>query len=273
MSATAAITGLLRRLVLPPRPDPARSRRIAEVRLVLSAAVVLMVFAAIAARVLLLATDEANARTAGMIPLPPAERGQILDRKGRLLATNLPITVLHADPKEIMDPRDAARRLAPLLPRHDEEALVRLLTKQTRYVELDRKLTPARHADILGLGIPGVYFRRSTLRSYPSGKLAAHILGQVDKDNNGLAGLEKSLDARLAAGTDITLSIDAGVQAVVAREIAAQMAQFEAIGGAGVMLDIASGEVVAMVSLPDYNPNHFARIDDDARFNRATLGL
>ncbi|MEC8672139.1 MAG: penicillin-binding protein 2 [Pseudomonadota bacterium] len=273
MSATAAITGLLRRLVLPPRPDPARSRRIAEVRLVLSAAVVLMVFAAIAARVLLLATDEANARTAGMIPLPPAERGQILDRKGRLLATNLPITVLHADPKEIMDPRDAARRLAPLLPRHDEEALVRLLTKKTRYVELDRKLTPARHADILGLGIPGVYFRRSTLRSYPSGKLAAHILGQVDKDNNGLAGLEKSLDARLAAGTDITLSIDAGVQAVVAREIAAQMAQFEAIGGAGVMLDIASGEVVAMVSLPDYNPNHFARIDDDARFNRATLGL
>ena len=172
-----------------------------------------------------------------------------------------------------MDPRDAARRLAPLLPRHDEEALVRLLTKQTRYVELDRKLTPARYADILGLGIPGVYFRRSTLRSYPSGKLAAHILGQVDMDNNGLAGLEKSLDARLAAGTDITLSIDAGVQAVVAREIAAQMAQFEAIGGAGVMLDIANGEVVAMVSLPDYNPNHFARIDDDARFNRATLGL
>ena len=273
MSATAAITRLLRALVLPPRPDPARSRRIAEVRLVLSAGVVLVVFAAIAARVLLLATHEANARTAGMIPLPPAERGQILDRKGRLLATNLPITVLHADPKEIMDPRDAARRLAPLLARHDETDLVRLLTKKTRYVELDRKLTPTRHAEILGLGIPGVYFRRSTLRSYPSGKLAAHILGQVDKDNNGLAGLEKSLDARLSAGADVTLSIDAGVQAVVAREIAAQMELFDAIGGAGVMLDIASGEVVAMVSLPDYNPNHFARIDDDARFNRATLGL
>ena len=273
MSLVAAITRRLRPLVLPPRPDPARSRRIAEVRLVISAFVVLAVFATIAARVVLLATDEANARTAGINQPLRAERGQILDRNGRLLATNLPITVLHADPKEIMDPAGAARALAPLLARHDEASLKRLLTKDTRYVELDRKLTPARHAEILGLGIPGVYFRNSQLRSYPSGKLAAHLLGQVDKDNKGLAGLEKSLDARLAAGEDIQLALDAGVQAIVAREIAHQMEIFEAIGGAGVMLDITTGEVIAMVSLPDYNPNHFAKIADDARFNRATLGL
>ncbi|MGC6519917.1 MAG: peptidoglycan D,D-transpeptidase FtsI family protein [Candidatus Puniceispirillaceae bacterium] len=272
MSLANGIISFLRGLVLPARPDPARSRRIAEVRLVVSAAFVLIVFTAIATRLVLLSTQEANARTAG-INVPGAERGQILDRNGRLLATNLPITVLHADPSEIMDPRAAARALAPLLARHDETSLRRLLTKNTRYVELDRKLTPARHAEILGLGIPGVYFRQSQLRSYPSGKLAAHILGQVDKDNKGLAGLEKSLDARLAAGEDIRLALDSGVQAVVAREIASQMEAFEAIGGAGVMLDIASGEVIAMVSLPDFNPNHFARIADDARFNRATLGL
>ena len=272
MSLASGIIGFLRGLVLPARPDPARSRRIAEVRLVVSAAFVLIVFTAIATRVVLLSTQEANARTAG-INVPGTERGQILDRNGRLLATNLPITVLHADPSEIMDPRAAARALAPLLARHDEASLHRLLTKKTRYVELDRKLTPARHAEILGLGIPGVYFRNSKLRSYPSGKLAAHILGQVDKDNNGLAGLEKTLDARLSAGEDIQLALDAGVQAIVAREIARQMEIFEAIGGAGVMLDIATGEVIAMVSLPDYNPNHFAKIVDDARFNRATLGL
>jgi len=272
MAVSGGITGYLRGLVLPARPDPARSRRIAEVRLVVSAMFVILMFGAIAARVVLLSTQEANARTAG-ITAPGVERGQILDRRGRLLATNLPITVLHADPTEIMDPRAAARALAPLLARHDEASLLRLLTKETRYVELDRKLTPARHAEILSLGIPGVYFRNSQLRSYPSGRLAAHILGQVDKDNKGLAGVEKSLDARLAAGEDIQLSIDSGVQAVVAREIARQMEIFEAIGGAGVMLDIASGEIVAMVSLPDFNPNHFARIVDDARFNRATLGL
>ena len=272
MSPARSIISFLRGLVLPARPDPARSRRIAEVRLVVSAAFVLIVFTAIATRLVLLSTQEANARTAG-INVPGAERGQILDRNGRLLATNLPITVLHADPSEIMDPGAAARALAPLLARHDEASLQRLLTKKTRYVELDRKLTPARHAEILGLGIPGVYFRNSQLRSYPSGKLAAHLLGQVDKDNKGLAGLEKSLDARLAAGEDIQLALDAGVQAIVAREIAHQMEIFEAIGGAGVMLDIATGEVIAMVSLPDYNPNHFAKIADDARFNRATLGL
>jgi len=273
MNTPVSFTSRLRALVLPSRPDPARSRRIAEVRLVVSAVFVFAVFAAIAARVMLLATDEANARTAGIVPPPKAERGQILDRKGRLLATNLPITVLHADPGEIMDPVAAARALAPLLPRHDEAALVRLLTKDTRYVELDRKLTPARHAEILNLGIPGVYFRKSTLRAYPSGRLAAHILGQVDTDNNGLAGVEKSLDAHLAAGKDITLSIDAGVQAIVAREINKQIQIFEAIGGAGVMLDIKSGEVLALVSLPDFNPNHFGGTDADTRFNRATLGL
>ena len=141
MSLSASIRNRLRALVLPPRPDPARSRRIAEVRLMLSAVLVVAVFSVIAGRVLLLATQEANARTAAMIQLPAAERGQILDRKGRLLATNLPIAVLHADPKEIMDPREAASLLAPLLPRHDEAALLRLLTKKTRYVELDRKLT------------------------------------------------------------------------------------------------------------------------------------
>ena len=273
MSQPVSITSRLRALVLPARPDPARSRRIAEVRLVISAVAVLVVFAAIAARVMFLATDDANARTAGIVPPPKAERGQILDRKGRLLATNLPITVLHADPGEIMDPAAAARALAPLLARHDVAALTRLLTKETRYVELDRKLTPARHAEILNLGIPGIHFRKSTLRAYPSGRLAAHILGQVDPDNNGLAGVEKSLDARLASGDDVTLSIDAGIQAIVAREINRQIQIFQAIGGAGVMLDIASGEVLALVSLPDFNPNHFGTTDADTRFNRATLGL
>ena len=273
MTPRITVTSRLRNLVLPARPDPARSRRIAEVRLVISAVAVLAVFATIAARVMFLATDEANARTAGIMPPPKAERGQILDRKGRLLATNLPITVLHADPSEIMDPAAAARALAPLLPRHDAAALTSLLTKDTRYVELDRKLTPARHSEILALGIPGIHFRQSTVRAYPSGRLAAHILGQVDPDNNGLAGVEKSLDARLASGADVTLSIDAGVQAIMAREINRQIETFEAIGGAGVMLDIASGEILALVSLPDFNPNHFGSVDDDTRFNRATLGL
>ena len=271
-SRGSILTGL-RNLVLPPRPDPARSRRIAEVRLVISAVVVLAVFSAIATRVVMLSTsgDEASSRNG--VPVASLPRGQIFDRNGRLLATNLPITVLHADPSEIMNAPEAARLLAPMLETHDEASLTRLLSKKTRYVELDRKLTPARHAAILNLGIPGVYFRKSVLRTYPSGNLAAHILGHVDPDNNGLAGMEKSMDATLVSGQDVTLALDGGVQAIVARELAAQIDTFEAIGGAGMVLDIHSGEIIAMVSLPDFNPNHFAKAIDDARFNRATVGL
>ncbi len=262
-----------RRLIFPDRPDPAKSRHIAECRLLASCFIALTVFITIGVRIFTLATAT-EASSVSSAPLTDtAERGQILDRRGRLIATNLPITVLHADPKEIMDVADAARLLAPLIKHHDEASLTSLLQKNTRYVELDRKLTPERHATILGLGIPGVYFREGMLRAYPRGNAAAHILGQVDPQNHGIAGVEKSMEAQLLTGNDITLSIDIGIQAILAKEISNQINEFEAIGGAGVLLNITNGEILAMVSLPDFNPNHLGRISANARFNRATKGL
>ena len=264
---------LMRGVFMPPFPEPVKTRRLAEIRVVVSAIAVLGVFLVIAARIVVLATDEGLVRAAGYNNAHSVERGRLFDRNGRLLAANLPITVLYADPQEIMDTRGAAKALAPMLERHSEADLMRLLSRETRYVELDRKLTPARHAAVLGLGVPGIRFRRGVLRSYPNGSLAAHVLGHVDVDNLGLSGLEKSLEDRLAGGTDVRLSLDLGVQAIVEREIGQQMELFEAIGAAGVLMDIASGEVLAIVSLPDYNPNHYGLASDDARFNRATLGL
>ena len=262
-----------RSLVFPDRPDPAKSRRIAEGRLVASCFIALAVFIIIGVRIVTLATAT---EAASVSPGPLAgttERGQILDRRGRLMATNLPMTVLHADPSEIMDVTEAALQLAPLIAHHDEVSLTRLLQKDARYVELDRKLTPERHAAILGLGIPGIYFREGMLRAYPRGNAAAHILGQVDTQNHGIAGVEKSMEAQLLAGNDVSLSIDIGMQAILAKEIFSQINEFEAIGAAGVLLDIRSGEILAMVSLPDFNPNHLGKISADARFNRATKGL
>jgi cell division protein FtsI (penicillin-binding protein 3) len=263
----------LTRLVFPARPDPAKSRRIAEGRLIVSCGVALVVFMTIGVRIVTLATATETASTAAIPEANTVARGQILDRKGRLLATNLPMAILHADPSEIMDIAAAARQLAPLIPRMSEAGLKDLLARDTRYVELDRKLTPDRHAAILQLGIPGIYFRDGMLRAYPRGNAAAHILGQVDTQNIGIAGIEKSMDARLTAGTDVTLSIDSGLQAILAREISRQIETFEAIGGAGTLLDTRTGEILAMVSLPDFNPNHLGLIKDDARFNRATKGL
>ncbi|XDZ67939.1 peptidoglycan D,D-transpeptidase FtsI family protein [Alphaproteobacteria bacterium LSUCC0226] len=265
--------GKLRHLILPPRPDPARSRRIAEGRLMICCLLALGIFISIGVRVVGLADANASTHLANSGAAVTTERGRILDRKGRLLAGNLPITILHADPSEIMDIIDAAAKLAPLLRDHDQASLTTLLSKKTRYVELDRQLPPKRHAEILKLGIPGVYFAKGATRIYPRDHAAAHILGYVDTDDNGIAGIEKSMNTQLAAGQDVTLSVDLGLQAVMRREIQRQIDSFEAIGGAGILLDIQTGEMLAVTSLPDFNPNKFSLASDDARFNRATKGL
>ena len=263
----------IRHLILPSRPDPAQSLRVAEARLIIGFFLAVFVFFGIGARVFELADAGASARLASQGIKEKIERGRILDRKGRLLAGNLPITVLHADPSEIMNINDAVTKLLPLLKHHSKKSLRRLLAKKTRYVELDSKLPPKLHLKILRLGIPGINFSDGAVRIYPRDHAAAHILGNVDVDNNGIAGIEKSLNKRLASGNDVTLSIDLGLQAVVRNEIQKQISSFEAIGGAGVLLDIKSGELLAVASLPDFNPNKFSLVDDDTRFNRATKGL
>ena len=263
----------IRHLILPSRPDPAQSRQIAEGRLLICCLVALGIFATIGARIVSLADASASTHLAVKRPDITAERGRILDRKGRMLAGNFPITVLHADPSELMDVGEAAAKLAPFLAQHDKKSLQKLLTKKTRYVELDRQLTPKRHAQILRLGIPGVYFAKGAIRIYPRDHTAAHILGHVDTENNGIAGIEKSMDSKLARGEDVTLSIDIGLQSVIRSEIQKQIEKFEAIGGAGILLDIKTGEMLAVASLPDFNPNQFSQAKDDARFNRATKGL
>ncbi|MDC1382416.1 penicillin-binding protein 2 [Candidatus Puniceispirillum sp.] len=263
----------IKNLILPTHPDPAQSLRVAEARLVIGLFLALAVFVSIGVRVVELADDGASARLASKGITEKTKRGRILDREGRLLAGNLPITLLHADPSEIMNLNDTIAKLAPLLKHHDKESLQKLLTKKTRYVELNSQLPPKLHSKILHLGIPGVYFSNGAVRIYPRDNAAAHILGHVDVDNNGIAGIEKSMNATLTSGVDVTLSVDLGLQAVVRHEIQKQISSFEAIGGAGVLLDIKSGEILAMVSLPDFNPNKFSLVNDDVRFNRAAKGL
>jgi cell division protein FtsI (penicillin-binding protein 3) len=263
----------IRHLILPSRPNPARSRQIAEGRLLICCLVAFGVFVTIGVRIVDLANASASARLASKKASVTDERGRILDRRGRMLAGNLPITILHADPSEIMNAREAAAKLAPFLASYDQKRLKKLLTKKTRYVELDRQLPLKRHAQILRLGIPGVYFAEGEVRIYPRDRAAAHILGHVDVDNNGIAGVEKSMNNELARGEDVALSIDLGLQSVIRHEVQKQIDRFEAIGGAGILLDIETGEMLAITSLPDFSPNQFSLVNDDTRFNRATKGL
>ena len=263
----------LRSLVWPARPDPAKSRRIAELRLVFCGFIAFAIIGTIGMRIVGLAEAHTNLRLAVHGQAEAAMRGRILDREGRLLAGNLPITVLHANPGEIMNVDDAANSLAAILPHQTSANLRALLSKQTKYVELERQLSPKQHVAILQLGIPGVYFAKGMTRIYPRGQTAAHILGAVDTDHIGIAGIEKSFNASLSAGDDVVLSLDIGLQTIIGHEIQKQIDRFEAIGGAGVILDMHSGEILAAASQPDFNPNQFGRASADARFNRTTKGL
>jgi cell division protein FtsI (penicillin-binding protein 3) len=203
-----------------------------------------------------------------------AQRAMITDRNGQILAISLPTVAVFADPRQIIDPADSAHKLKSVLPRLDEaEARERLSASNRQFVWLERQITPREELAINALGIPGIDFRPTEERHYPMGRTAAQILGGVDVDEHGVAGVEKFFDKRLFSDhAPLRLSIDARVQAVVRDELSRSMGEFQAIGGCGIVMDVRTGEVLAMVSLPDYDTNDFRRAPADDRFNRAVTG-
>ena len=257
----------------PSRLAPEQARNTAQMRLIFAGALAITCFAGIGAKAFHLATVSAQGDTEVHVRLAGADRGAIYDRNGRVLAQTVPVMTLHADPKQVLDPYEVAEKLSAVLPELTKQDILAALSRKTRYVELNRKITPRRHAAILGLGLPGIFITPSNLRTYPNGAEAAHILGQVNRDGLGIAGIEKSMQATLSAGRDVTLSVDLGVQAVVRRALAEQIKTFEALGGTGLVSNIKTGEVIAIVSLPDYDPNQYAVAAQKALFNQATKGV
>lgn len=201
-------------------------------------------------------------------------RATILDRNGQILAISLPTAALFANPKEMIDPAEAAHKLKSVLPRLDEAEAVRRLSSEKQFVYLERKITPAEEIAINALGIPGVYFENGEKRRYPLGRTAAQVLGGVDVDSRGVAGVERAFDKRLRESSEpLRLSIDVRVQGVMRDELAKSKEQFQAIGACGIVMDVRTGEVIAMVSLPDYDANEFGQTPPDDRFNRAVTGM
>ena len=217
--------------VWPSRPDPDKSRRVARARLLVAGAVATSCFMGISAKAVWLASGHEAFKSAQSQAQTNAARGAIYDRKGRLLASTLPVMRLYLDPEMVLNPFEVAEKLAPLVPGKSEEDILHALRRKSRYVELDRKITPARHAAIMRLGLPGVNITAASLRSYPHAAEAAHLVGQVDRDGHGIAGIEKSLNEVLASGEDVHLSIDLGVQAIVRQSIAHQIERFEGLAG------------------------------------------
>ncbi len=217
------------------------------------------------------ADPNAGAPAAALDDGPHAVRAMITDRNGEILAVSLPTAALYADPREMADPADAARKLVSVLPRLDEKTVEARLSESTKqFVYLERQITPREELRINDLGIPGVYFQPTERRHYPLGRVAAQVLGAVDIDGHGVAGVEKEFEQRLRDDpAPLKLALDVRVQAVVREELIAGMAEFQAIGGCGIVMDVRTGEVIAMVNLPDYDANDYASATPDQRRNRA----
>ena len=204
----------------------------------------------------------------------PHPRAMIVDRNGEILALSLPTAGLYANPQEMIDPADTADKLKRVLPQLDLAVLLERLSSQKQFVYLARNITPREQLAVNNLGIPGIYFEPTERRRYPQGRVAAHVVGAVDVDAHGVAGVERYFDQRLREDPEpLRLSIDVRVQAAVRDELSKSMAEFRAIGACGIVMDVRTGEVVAMVSLPDFDANKPGDATPEERFNRAVTGM
>ncbi|MBQ2810723.1 MAG: penicillin-binding protein 2 [Alphaproteobacteria bacterium] len=204
----------------------------------------------------------------------PVTRADIVDANGIIIATSLPTVNLQVAPKpKIKNPEELAQKLADIFPDEDYEKILKKLKKQ-RYNDIKRNLSPAQQAQVNALGIPALEFVESQARIYPHDNLFSHIIGYTDIDNLGISGLEKSMHKRLTQSTKpLQLTINTAVQDTIREELSAAITKFKALGATAILSDVTSGEIIAMVSLPDYNPNIKISVGNRAMFNFATQGV
>jgi cell division protein FtsI (penicillin-binding protein 3) len=174
----------------------------------------------------------------------------------------------------VQDPDQYAELLNSVLPDLNIASTAAKLATERDFIWLKRNLTPRQQQAVNRLGLPGIYFQAETKRIYPQGNLTAHLVGFSDVDSRGLAGVEKSFDDLLQGGErPLQLSIDVRVQHILHEELSRAIADFNGIGGAGIIMDLKTGELLALVSLPDFDPARPGDATDDTRFDRATLGV
>ncbi|MES2542404.1 MAG: penicillin-binding protein 2 [Pseudomonadota bacterium] len=271
-----------------------RARGRAQFRLLILCASFVIAFGAIGARMGLMAATEpmeprASAPGAEII----AQRADITDRNGRVLATNITTHALYAHPKVMVDPKGTAVKLAEIFPELDPAALQRRFTDGRSFVWIRKVLSPEQMQKVHEIGDPGLLFGPREMRLYPNGMLAAHILGGSSfgaegvhsAEVIGVAGIEKAMDARLRdpaqGGKPLTLSIDLTLQSTIEEVLYAGMSMLNAKGAAAILMDARTGEILALASLPTFDPNDrptpivdkTAEPGDSPLFNRAVQGV
>ena len=194
-------------------------------------------------------------------------RQDIVDRNGNILATNIPVYSLYAHPEKLLDPEFAAKNLSLIFPDHYENKLLKLFREHPKFVFLKKSITNNEKTQVLELGEPGLRFGERELRIYPNGSLLSHVLGRTkikeisttESSIEGISGLEKMFNNQLIKkGLDrdpLKLSIDLATQSVLEDILSDGINFFNAKGGSGIIMDVNNGEVLAMVSLPNFDPN------------------
>ena len=215
-----------------------------------------------------------------------AARPDITDRNGETLATDVKTVSVFAEPRNVLDKDEAVELLTAVLPELDARELRERLNTRRGFIWVKREITPRQQAEVHRLGIPGVGFVPENKRVYPNGVAAAHVLGFANIDNVGIAGIEKYIDAQglqdlNGAGfavqsadlTPVALSIDLRAQHALRDELAKALDKYKAKAAAGTIVDVNTGEVVALVSLPDFDPNNPVDALDKERINRINVGV
>lgn len=265
--------------------DRADAATIARARLKLMIFAFCAVFVAIAAQLAHLALTEPDTGRRGGSDAIASARPDILDRNGDIVAIDVKSPSLFAEPRRLIDPDEALEGLLKVLPDLNVAETRARLNSGRGFAWLKREITPSQMRAIHRLGIPGIGFLKENRRIYPDGPIISHVMGGVNVDNQGIAGLEKWIDGRGLAelhlagfATDrqqepVTLAMDARVQHAMRDELAAAKAKFSAIHAMGLVSDVNTGEIIAMVSLPDYDPNVSGDPKDEAYLNRLTTGV
>lgn len=207
-------------------------------------------------------------------------RRDIVDRHGNLLAVNLPIASLYAKPRKVVDAESTAEKLVKVFPELDKTKTLELLKSGKKFVWIKRDITPKQQEDIFNLGIPGLEFEREQKRIYTYGNLLSHTLGYVGRDMEGLAGIEKYFDQLLISqnedkqslNSNLQLSIDVRAQNILSEEIEKTVRKFNAKSGAGIIVNPNNGEIIAMVSKPDFDPHYPGGARENELFNMVTQG-
>jgi cell division protein FtsI (penicillin-binding protein 3) len=259
----------------------------ARVRVGLAMLAFAAIYAVIGARLVMFAIggDSHGARrTAGQDAIATA-RPDIVDRNGEILATDVKAPSLFGEPRRIIDKDEAIELLTATLPDLDTLEVRERFSGRKGFVWLKREITPQQQLEIHRLGIPGIGFLRENKRVYPTGNEVAHLIGLVNIDNQGIAGMEKWLDNngladlhRAGFATDrlqrpIELSVDLRVEHALRDELLKAKEKFHAKAASGLVSNVRTGEIVAMVSVPDFDPNNPKEAHDPDRINRLTTGV